>query len=164
LGIISNDTTTRRGHGRRRAKPMSEINVTPFVDVMLVLLIVFMVTAPLLTVGVSVDLPQATSSPLPGQDEPLTVSVSSDGAIYLQESEITIDDLGPRLAAILETKPETRIFVRGDKVIDYGRVMSVVGAIHDAGIARVALVTKLRGETDGATSEPDDQDAENGAQ
>jgi biopolymer transport protein TolR len=131
---------------------------------MLVLLIVFMVTAPLLTVGVSVDLPQATSSPLPGQDEPLTVSVSSDGAIYLQESEITIDDLGPRLAAILETKPETRIFVRGDKVIDYGRVMSVVGAIHDAGIARVALVTKLRGETDGATSEPDDQDAENGAQ
>ena len=146
MGIISADTTTRRGNSRRRAKPMSEINVTPFVDVMLVLLIVFMVTAPLLTVGVTVDLPQATSSPLPGQDEPLTVTVSSDGTIYIQESEIAIDDLGPRLTAVLETKPGTRIFVRGDKVIDYGSVMKVVGAIHDAGIAKVALVTKLRDE------------------
>jgi len=125
---------------------MAEINVTPFVDVMLVLLIVFMVTAPLLTVGVTVDLPKATSAPLPGQDEPLTVSVDRDGTIYLQESEILIDDLGPRLVAILETKPETRIFVRGDRVIDYGRVMEVVGRIHDAGIAKVALVTKLRDE------------------
>ncbi|MGI9437337.1 MAG: protein TolR [Geminicoccaceae bacterium] len=144
---MSADSTTRRGHGRRRAKPMSEINVTPFVDVMLVLLIVFMVTAPLLTVGVNVDLPKATSSPLPGQDEPLTVSVGSDSAIYLQESEISLEDLGPRLVAILESKPETRIFVRGDKVIDYGRVMEVVGAIHDAGIVKVALVTKLRDNT-----------------
>ncbi len=93
---------------------MAEINVTPFVDVMLVLLIVFMVTAPLLTVGVTVDLPKATSAPLPGQDEPLTVSVSNEGKIYLQESEIEIDELGPRLVAILENKPETRIFVRGD--------------------------------------------------
>ena len=125
---------------------MAEINVTPFVDVMLVLLIVFMVTAPLLTVGVNVDLPKATSAPLPGQDEPLTVSVSNEGKVYLQESEITLGELGPRLVAILETKPETRIFVRGDKVIDYGRVMEVVGTIHDAGIAKVALVTKLRDE------------------
>ena len=113
MAIISADTTTRRGVGRRKSKPMAEINVTPFVDVMLVLLIVFMVTAPLLTVGVTVDLPQATSSPLPGQDEPLTVSVDRDGGIYLQESEIAIDDLGPRLVAILETKPGTRVFVRG---------------------------------------------------
>ena len=163
MAIISADTTTRRGSGRRRAKPMSEINVTPFVDVMLVLLIVFMVTAPLLTVGVSVDLPQATSSPLPGQDEPLTVSVNRNGAIYLQESEITVEDLGPRLNAVLETKPGTRIFVRGDKVIDYGRVMEVVGAIHDAGIAKVALVTKLREESSQPTGLPD-QRSENNAQ
>ncbi len=163
MAIISSDTTTRRGNNRRRAKPMSEINVTPFVDVMLVLLIVFMVTAPLLTVGVSVDLPQATSSPLPGQDEPLTVSVNRNGAIYLQESEIAIDDLGARLTAVLETKPGTRIFVRGDKVIDYGRVMQVVGAIHDAGIAKVALVTKLRESAD-EPSASSDQRSENAAQ
>lgn len=162
MGIISADTTMRRG-SRRRAKPMSEINVTPFVDVMLVLLIVFMVTAPLLTVGVTVDLPKATSSPLPGQDEPLTVTVNRNGAIYLQESEIALDELGPRLNAVLETKPGTRIFVRGDKVIDYGRVMQVVGTIHDAGISKVALVTKLRDEnTVPVTLE--DQDAPNGAE
>ncbi|MGI9510642.1 MAG: protein TolR [Geminicoccaceae bacterium] len=160
---MSADTTTRRGGGRRRAKPMAEINVTPFVDVMLVLLIVFMVTAPLLTVGVNVDLPKATSTPLPGQDEPLTVSVSSEGTIYIQETEITIDELGPRLNAILETKPETRIFVRGDKVIDYGRVMEVVGTIHDSGIAKVALVTKLRDE--GAQPVTiEDPDGDNAAQ
>lgn len=146
MGIISADTATKRGSNRRRAKPMSEINVTPFVDVMLVLLIVFMVTAPLLTVGVTVDLPKATSAPLPGQDEPLTVTVNRNGAVYLQESEIALDELGPRLNAVLETKPGTRIFVRGDKVIDYGRVMEVVGTIHDAGIVKVALVTKLRDE------------------
>ena len=152
----------RRG-SRRRAKPMSEINVTPFVDVMLVLLIVFMVTAPLLTVGVTVDLPKATSSPLPGQDEPLTVTVNRNGAIYLQESEIALDELGPRLNAVLETKPGTRIFVRGDKVIDYGRVMQVVGTIHDAGISKVALVTKLRDEN--TVPVPlEDQDAPNGAE
>jgi biopolymer transport protein TolR len=147
MAIISADTTMgRRGSGvnRRRSRPMAEINVTPFVDVMLVLLIVFMVTAPLLTVGVNVDLPKATSSPLPGQDEPLTVSVDSGGKIFLQESEIVLEELGPRLLAILENKPETRIFVRGDKVIDYGRVMEVVGTIHDAGIAKVALVTQLK--------------------
>jgi len=162
LGIISADTTMRRG-SRRRAKPMSEINVTPFVDVMLVLLIVFMVTAPLLTVGVTVDLPKATSSPLPGQDEPLTVTVNRNGAIYLQESEIALDELGPRLNAVLETKPGTRIFVRGDKVIDYGRVMQVVGTIHDAGISKVALVTKLRDEN--TVPVPlEDQDAPNGAE
>jgi biopolymer transport protein TolR len=127
---------------RRRRRPrMSEINVTPFVDVMLVLLIVFMVTAPLLTVGVTVDLPETRSSPLPGQDEPLTVSVTRDGSVYLQESAIAIEELGPRLQAITERSPDARIFVRGDRVIDYGRVMQVVGTIHAAGFTRVALVT-----------------------
>src|SRR5919109_5499990 len=122
--------TGRRHKARRRHLPMSEINVTPFVDVTLVLLIVFMVTAPLLTVGVPVDLPETASSPLPGQDEPLTVSVARDGTVFLQDSKIELADLGPRLLAITERRPDTRIFVRGDKVIDYGRVMAVVGAVH----------------------------------
>ncbi|HEX3208699.1 MAG TPA: protein TolR [Geminicoccaceae bacterium] len=128
---------------RHRRQPMSAINVTPFVDVMLVLLIVFMVTAPLLTVGVSVDLPKTTSSPLPGQDEPLSVTVDHDGKVYLQDSLLSVDELGPRLRAISERKPDARVFVRGDKVIDYGRVMQVVGAIHAAGFSKVALVTEF---------------------
>ena len=110
---------------------------------MLVLLIVFMVTAPLLTVGVTVDLPTTRSSPLPGQDEPLSVSVDRDGQVYLQDSQLAVDELGPRLRAITERKPEARVFVRGDKVIDYGRVMEVVGAIHAAGFSKVALVTEF---------------------
>ena len=136
---------------------MGEINVTPFVDVMLVLLIVFMVTAPLLTVGVTVDLPETTAAPLPGQDEPLSVSVSREGAVFLQDSAIALEDLGPRLRAITERNPETRIFVRGDKVIDYGRVMAVVGAIHAAGISKVALVTDLdRGASETAPTSAED--------
>jgi biopolymer transport protein TolR len=142
MAISATEEPARRG-ARRRLRPMAEINVTPFVDVMLVLLIVFMVTAPLLTVGVTVDLPETASSPLPGQDEPLTVSVSRDGAVFLQDSAIDLPDLGPRLLAITERRPDTRIFVRGDKVIDYGRVMEVVGAIHSAGFNRVALVTEF---------------------
>ncbi len=133
---------------------MSEINVTPFVDVMLVLLIVFMVTAPLLTVGVTVDLPETRSSPLPGQDEPLTVSVTRDGAVFLQESRIELEDLGPRLRAITERRPDARIFVRGDRVIDYGRVMEVVGAVHAAGFTRVALVTEFREPATGPLAVP----------
>jgi biopolymer transport protein TolR len=142
MAISATEDTTRRG-ARRRMRPMAEINVTPFVDVMLVLLIVFMVTAPLLTVGVTVDLPETASSPLPGQDEPLTASVARDGAVFLQDSEIELGELGPRLLAITERRPDARIFVRGDKVIDYGRVMAVVGAIHNAGFAKVALVTEV---------------------
>ena len=141
MAITATDHVPRGRRGRRA--PMAEINVTPFVDVMLVLLIVFMVTAPLLTVGVTVDLPETASSPLPGQDEPLTVSVARDGAIFLQDSEIDLQDLGPRLLAITERRPDARIFVRGDKVIDYGRVMEVVGAIHNAGFSKVALVTEF---------------------
>jgi biopolymer transport protein TolR len=128
--------------GRRGRRQMADINVTPMVDVMLVLLIVFMVTAPLLTTGVAVDLPQAQSSSLPGQDEPLSVTVSSDGRIYLQESAIELEQLGPRLVAITERRPDTRIFVRGDKAVDYGRVMAVVSAVNQAGIGKVALLTE----------------------
>jgi biopolymer transport protein TolR len=122
---------------------MSDINVTPLVDVMLVLLIVFMVTAPLLTAGVAVDLPQTQSSPLPGQDEPLSVTVTGSGDVYLQESKIELADLATRLAAIAERNPDTRIFVRGDRAIDYGTVMAVVGTINRAGFSKVALLTEL---------------------
>ncbi len=121
---------------------MSEINVTPLVDVMLVLLIVFMVTAPLLTTGVAVDLPQASSSPLPGQDEPLAVTVSASGKIYVQDTAIELDQLGPRLLAITQRNPDARIFVRGDKAIDYGTMMAVVSAINQAGFKKVALLTE----------------------
>ncbi|HEX6142954.1 MAG TPA: protein TolR [Geminicoccaceae bacterium] len=142
--ITNPDHAPREGTGRRRRRPrMSEINVTPFVDVMLVLLIVFMVTAPLLTVGVNVDLPEARSSPLPGQDEPLTVSVTREGAVFLQDSELDLDQLAPRLVAITERNPEARIFVRGDRGIAYGRVMEVMGAIHGAGFTKVALITEF---------------------
>ena len=129
----------RRGRQRRQ---MGEINVTPFVDVMLVLLIVFMVTAPMLTMGVSVDLPKAESSPMPGQDEPLSVSIDASGAIYLQETAIELDQLAPRLLAITEQNADARIFVRGDRGIDYGRVMAVIGSLNHAGFTKVALLTE----------------------
>jgi biopolymer transport protein TolR len=122
---------------------MSEPNVTPMVDVMLVLLIVFMVAAPLLTAGVAVDLPQTESSLLPGQDEPLSVTVGRDGKVYLQESEIAVDQLGPRLQAVTQRNREARIFVRGDQAVNYGQVMTVMGAIHAAGFTKVALLTQV---------------------
>ena len=126
---------------RRHRRLMGEINVTPFVDVMLVLLIVFMITAPLLTVGVTVDLPQTTSAPLPGQDEPLAVSIDAAGAVFIQDTAVTLDQLGPRLQAITGRNPDARIFVRGDRGIDYGTVMGVVSAINQAGFGKLALLT-----------------------
>jgi biopolymer transport protein TolR len=131
-----------RDNGSRRFQPMSEINVTPFVDVMLVLLVVFMVTAPLLTVGVEVNLPKTTADSLPGDDEPLTVSIDAEGTLYLQELEITLDELIPKLRAIAAERENMRIFVRGDKAIDYGRVMLVMGTINAAGFTKVGLVTE----------------------
>src|SRR5579871_2488662 len=105
----------RRGHGRRgRAAPFSQINVTPMVDVMLVLLVIFMVTAPLLTAGVPVELPATSASPLKGEDQPLSVTIKADGTVWLQETKVELDDLAPRLKAITSAKPDTRIFVRGD--------------------------------------------------
>jgi len=121
---------------------MSEINVTPMVDVMLVLLVIFMVTAPLLTVGVQVDLPKTKASVIPGQDEPLAITVDAKGQIYLQETEIDLQGLVPRLAAITSNNPDVRIFVRGDASINYGRVMEVMGTINTAGYRKVALVTQ----------------------
>ena len=127
---------------RQRRVPMSEINVTPMVDVMLVLLVIFMVTAPLLTVGVSVDLPKTKASSIPGDDEPLAVSIDNQGQIFLQETKLDLESLVPRLLAITGNNPEVRIFVRGDKTIDYGRVMEVMGTVNDAGFKRVALITE----------------------
>jgi len=122
---------------------MSEINVTPFVDVMLVLLIVFMVTAPLLTVGVPVDLPK-TRAPALGQDkEPLSVTVSRDGKIYLQKEVVTEEGLVPKLQAISQNGYDQRIFVRGDKTVDYGRVMVVMGLLASAGFTHIGLVTDV---------------------
>jgi len=121
---------------------MAAINVTPFVDVMLVLLIVFMVTAPLLTTGVQVDLPQSRAEGLPAQDEPLAVTVTADGTIYLQETEVALDQLAPRLVAITEENRDARIFIRGDRGLVYGRIMEVVGIVNRAGFTRVALVSE----------------------
>jgi biopolymer transport protein TolR len=127
---------------RARAKAFAEINVTPMVDVMLVLLIIFMVTAPMLTAGVQVDLPKAQSAPLQGQDEPLVVSVQSNGKIFLQKTPVSADELGAKLKAVAGEKTDTRIFVRGDKAVDYGRIMHVIGEINVAGFSKVALITE----------------------
>ena len=134
----------RRRFGRAHTRPMmSEINVTPMVDVMLVLLVVFMVTAPLLTVGVQVDLPKTKASVLSGDDEPLTITVDAEGRVFLQETELALDALSPRLVAITGNNPDVRIFVRGDRAIDYGRVMEVMGTVNAAGYRKVALITVM---------------------
>ena len=139
-------TVLSKASQRRGRALMSEINVTPFVDVMLVLLVVFMITAPLMTVGVPVDLPETPVPEIPGSDEPLAVTIDAQGAIYLQDTEIGLGELGPRLAAVTNRKPDTRIFVRGDKAIDYGRVMQVIGALSEAGFTNVALIAVLPGQ------------------
>ena len=131
----------RRGRLRRRHQPIAEINVTPFVDVMLVLLIIFMITAPLLTVGVPIDLPETRASALESDSEPLTVSISSDGRIFLQDSEVSTEQLVATLQAIAFGDLNERIFVRGDREADYGTVMRVMGRINAAGYKRIGLVT-----------------------
>ena len=132
-----------RRHGRSGGMaPMSEINVTPLVDVMLVLLIIFMIAAPLLTVGVSVDLPQAKAPPLTGDEEPLTVTVDKNGVIFLQETEVEIEKLVPRLMAIAESGFDERIYVRGDSAVDYGTVVQVMATMNQAGFRRIAMVSE----------------------
>ncbi|WP_249690662.1 protein TolR [Stappia sp. WLB 29] len=130
-----------RRRRRRRQQPMSEINVTPFVDVMLVLLIIFMVAAPLLTVGVPLDLPETQAKPLEGATEPITISVAADGRIYIQDSEIAAEEVVPKLEAIAQNGYDERIFVRGDQNADYGTIMRVMGRINAAGYKRLGLVT-----------------------
>ncbi|TDI66587.1 MAG: protein TolR [Alphaproteobacteria bacterium] len=120
---------------------MHEINVTPLVDVMLVLLIVFMITAPLLTVGVAVDLPKTQARAMSEDQEPLTITIQADGTVYLQEEVIEVGELAQKLMAIVENGYDERIFVRGDRNVNYGRIMAVMGTINAAGFRRVALIT-----------------------
>ena len=135
------------GGGRRgrRSAVMAEINVTPMVDVMLVLLIIFMISAPLLTVGVPLDLPQTQAKSLDADKEPLTISVNLQGQVFLQNTEISVDELVPKLKAIAEARGgmDERIYVRGDRKVDYGTVMKVMGRLSGAGFSRVALVTEV---------------------
>jgi biopolymer transport protein TolR len=142
--VVSGGSSGGRGRRGRRAV-MSEINVTPFVDVMLVLLIVFMVSAPLLTVGVPLDLPQSQAKSLDQDREPLTISVNVRGQIFLQNSEIKVEELVAKLKAITDARGgfDERVYVRGDKKVDYGTMMRVMGRLSAAGYHRVALVTEV---------------------
>ena len=127
---------------RSEREPMSEINVTPFVDVMLVLLIIFMVTAPLLTVGVQVDLPETSADTLPEESEPLTLTINSKGEVFIQETKIEFDNLIKKILAVSNNRIDTRIYVRGDKTINYGRVLEVMGKLSGSGFTKVALISE----------------------
>ncbi len=140
-GTLNFDGGQLQANGRQRYHRMSQINVTPFVDVMLVLLVIFMITAPLLTVGVPVDLPQTKAPPLVQPDEPLEVTVNAKGEVFLQETVVELDALVPRLVAITRNNPEARIYVSGDRAVNYGRVLEVMGLITGAGFTRLALVS-----------------------
>ena len=127
----------------RSKKPMSNINVTPLVDVMLVLLIVFMITAPMLTVGVQVDLPQSKANQLNSDADPLIITINKNRDIFIQDAVVSPEDLIPRLKAISKVNSKTRIFVRGDNLLPYGEVIEIMGKIQSAGYEKVALVAKL---------------------
>jgi len=144
----------RRGRGRRRARPMAEINVTPFVDVMMVLLIIFMVAAPLLTVGVPVELPRTAASALPTDtEEPLSVTITAEGIVMIQTTEVPRDQLVSRLRAIAAERSDDRVYVRADGIIPYETVMQVMGALNAGGFSSIGLVTDIGGpaldDTDG---------------
>jgi biopolymer transport protein TolR len=133
------------GNGHRlpgRYRPMSEINVTPLVDVMLVLLVVFMVAAPLLTVGVPVDLPQTQAPPITEPKEPLVITINGEGHIFIQETEVPTDSLVPRLQAITGSNPDALLYVRGDRAINYGRVVEVMSLVSTAGFRKVSLIAE----------------------
>ena len=138
----------RRRRGRNRARPMSEINVTPFVDVMLVLLIIFMVAAPLMTVGVEVELPKTAATGLPGDnEEPLTVTITASGSIQIQTTETPRDQLVPKLRAIAAERDSDRVYLRADGSVSYETVMQVLGALNAGGFSNVGLVTDTGGPT-----------------
>ena len=129
---------------RSSKEPMSEINVTPFVDVMLVLLIVFMVTAPMLTVGVPVNLPNSEADSLPDDQEPLTLSINSKGETFIQDTKVAFNELVPKLLAISKNRTDTRIYIRGDRNINYGRVMEIMGKLSGSGFSKVALLSETK--------------------
>jgi biopolymer transport protein TolR len=138
-GIVSQGSSSGRFR-RRRFVPIAEINVTPLVDVMLVLLVIFMITAPLLQVGVPVDLPKTSAQQVGGKDEPLVVSVNSKDEVFLGETKYELDDLIAKLKAVHEEKPDQRVFIRGDKSINYGRMMEVMGVVIDSGFRQLGLL------------------------
>jgi biopolymer transport protein TolR len=140
MNIANNDNKS----GRRGRKRMSEINVTPLVDVMLVLLVVFMITAPMLVVGVDVDLPETKASAISSQEQPLVISITKDGKVFLVETEIDRKDLVEKLKNITKEKKETRIFVKGDKNVHYGTVVEVMTEIISAGFSKVALISDTK--------------------
>ncbi len=140
LGTTSNRSSSRRS----RMTLSAEINVTPLVDVMLVLLIIFMVTSPMLVSGINVDLPETKSSPISGQDEPLVLSINKDGDLYIVDTKIERKELLDKLAAITKEKKDTRIFLRGDKNVAYGEIVNVVAEIHAAGFTKVALISNIK--------------------
>lgn len=142
MGIVTNQHSGKRN---KTYHPMAEINVTPMVDIMLVLLIIFMVTSPMLVAGVTVDLPETSAAPVSGQEEPLSVTIDEKGNIYIQDTKIKQSELIAKLTAITGAKKDSRIFVRGDRKIDYGKIMEVVGAINAAGYTKVALLTDTTG-------------------
>ena len=138
-------TRGRRGRGARVSTSLAEINVVPLVDVMLVLLIIFMVTAPLLTVGVPIELPETKGQQLQTNKDPVTISVDKAGKVFIQETEIKLDEIAPKLRAIAKSGYDEQIFIRGDKGIDYGTVMRVMGRVKSAGFTKVSLVTESEG-------------------
>ena len=145
-GVASEGSRGKRRARRARHRPMSEINVTPFVDVMLVLLIIFMVAAPLLTVGVPVELPKTAATPLPGEDEePLTLAIAADGRLVLQNTEIERRNLIPKLRAIAAERQNDKLFLRADRTVPYGVVMQVMGALNAGGFRDIGLVTESGG-------------------
>ena len=135
---------TKRSTSSRQKRPLlSEINITPFVDVMLVLLVVFMVTAPMMISGINVNLPQATTAPIAGDDEPLTITITDKEIIYLQDVAIEASELVPKLIAVTKEKKDSRILVRGDKNVSYGAIMNAVAAINNAGFNHISLITQM---------------------
>ena len=154
MGIAASGGRHRRGRGSRRT-PMSEINVTPLVDVMLVLLIIFMVTAPLMTAGVPIDLPDSNASALPQESEQVVVSIDEQGYVYIDDAAVPVGGLPDALAALPRTGAEgPDITLRADRALDYGRVMAVMGELNRAGLNRISLITNAGAATGGAETAP----------
>ncbi|MBX9618224.1 MAG: biopolymer transporter ExbD [Hyphomicrobiales bacterium] len=142
-----------RRNSRRRSSPITELNMTPFIDVVLVLLIIFMVAAPLLTVGVPIELPKSSAKPLQEETQPITVSVNVNGEIFIQEQAVSLDDLVTKLSAIAKGGTDERVFIRGDRTTNYGLMMRVMGRISSAGYKKIGLVTE-QDEAGGGASTP----------
>lgn len=142
MGVEGSGGLDQRGRKRRqRSQPMTQINVTPFVDVMLVLLIVFMITAPLMTIGVPIELPETEAGQVKGSKEPLVVSIDAKGRIFLQETEIKIDEIVAKLSAISKSGFKERIYIQGDKHVVFGKISKIMGRISSAGFKRITVVT-----------------------